>query len=292
MPMTEMASQDLERTREELEVATEELKALQRHLFARTPDVIDRHAIVMATLKQLKESYQAQMMAFAVALEDGRFLHRDQYQALQGFASNNRLALEGLLPKVTIEDGVVTRCDFERCRLQTLDGLGEVHSIKSLNLSHNFNLTSLKGLPLQQLENLEVGWCGLYGNLVELQGAVGLQSLCISSNPITSLDGLPVGTLEELLAVSCRLSGDLSELRMANRLRVLVVTENSNLTSLKGLSMESIEILWASSCCLTGDHTFLSRAKRLRSLDLSGNSALTLDKAQFAPTTEIEWWPE
>lgn len=287
--MSELSLPELQESRAALEVAAQELWAVQELVMSGESEVIDRHAIAMAEVLKLKQSYELQVNEYAVTLEDGRFLDRDQYQALQGFASNNRLTLEGLLPRVTIEGGVVIRCDFERCRLQTLDSLGEVHSIKSLNLSHNFNLTSLKGLPLQQLENLEVGWCGLHGNLVELQGAVRLQSLCISSNPITSLDGLPVGTLEELLAVSCRLLGDLSELRTANRLRALVVTENSNLTSLKGLSMESIEILWASSCGLTGDHTFLSQAEHLRKLDVTRNSALTLDKAQFASTTEIEW---
>jgi Leucine-rich repeat (LRR) protein len=286
--MTPITLETLRKTQEQLLAMRDELKELQGALAVGDASVLDRHKLVMEQIRELKESFVAQRDALSKALPDGRRLYTGQYEALETFASNNKLNVQELFSKITIEGGVVVECNFSELGLTTLEGLEGLQRIRALDVCNNEGLTSLKGIPTKALEELYAYRCSLTGNLSELSGADKLKELYVGGNKgLTSLKGIPTKALEELVAGWCGLTGDLSELSGAEKLKELYVSSNAGLTSLKGIPTKALETLSAFECGLTGDHTFLSKAPKLSYLSLEYNRNLTLDKSKFKGSVEM-----
>ncbi len=211
-----------------------------------------------------------------------------QYKALEKLASNNNVEFEYLLGRVTISDNVIIRCNFSDSNLTTLDGLHEVWSIKELDVCGN-RLTSLKGIPTQEIQGIYAIGCGLIGDLAALATAHKLRVLNVSNNHyLTSLKGIATQEIEVIIASCCGLTGDLLGISEATNLNRLDVAGNRHLTSLKGISTQEIEQIYASCCGLTGDHTFLSEARKLQSFFVDDNPlSLTLDRSIFLSV--VKW---
>jgi hypothetical protein len=150
--MTPITLDTLRKTQEQLVAMRDELKELQGALVVGDASVLDRHKLVMEQIRELKESFVAQRDALSKALPDGRRLYTGQYEALEKFASNNKLDVQKLFSGITIEGGVVVECNFERLGLTTLEGLEGLQRIRTLNVYYNAGLTSLKGIPTKALE--------------------------------------------------------------------------------------------------------------------------------------------
>jgi hypothetical protein len=286
--MTPITLETLRKTQQQLLAMRDELKELQGALAVGDISVLDRHKLVMEQIRELKESFVAQRDALSKALPDGRRLYTGQYEALEKFASNNKLDMQRLFSKITIEGGLVVECNFGGLGLTTLEGLEGLQRIRKLNTAVNKALTSLKGIPTKALEELSAYGCGLTGDLSELSGADKLEVLYVSHNEgLTSLKGIPTKALEDLYAYDCGLTGDLSELSGADKVRELCVGLNKDLTSLKGIPTKALEILEARGCGLTGDYTFLSKAPNLSDLHLEHSPNLTLDKSKFNGSVTI-----
>jgi hypothetical protein len=275
--------QTLQETHQALKEGCEELKLTFEDLRVGRC-TIDQKQEVVDRIKALKELYQRQVKEFSVDLPDGRSLLRPQYEALEMFARNNDRKVERLLDGVTINGGVIVGCKFSDRALTTLEGLRAVWSIKRLDVRGNKRLTSLKGIPTQEIAEICARDCRLTGDLSEIAEARELRHLDVYWNPgLVSLQGIPVQEIVYINAVSCGLIGDLSEIIGATKLKELCVSGNKGLTSLKGIPTKEIEEIYASECRLTGDHTFLSQAKKLRSLLLNDNpNSLTLDISAFS----------
>ncbi len=186
--------------------------------------MLDRHTLVMEQIRELKESFVAQRDALSTTLPDGRRLFPGQYEALEKFASNNRLDTRELLSwHITIEGGVITGCDFVSQRLKTLEGLESVGTVRRLNVSWNEYLPSLKGISTKELEVILAQRCDLIGDLSELSGADKLKKLDISDNiNVSSLAGISTAAIEVIKADNCeRLSGDHTFLSQARYLKHL-----------------------------------------------------------------------
>ena len=186
--MTPITLATLRKTPEQLLAMRDELKELQGALAVGDASVLDRHKLVMEQIRELKESFVAQRDALSTTLPDGRRLFPGQYKALEKFASNNKLDVQKLFSKITIEGGVVVECDFERLGLTTLEGLERLQRIRALNVRHNEDLTSLKGIPTKALEILEARGCGLTGDYTFLSKAPNLSDLHLEHSPNLTLD--------------------------------------------------------------------------------------------------------
>jgi hypothetical protein len=278
--------QTLQETHQALKEGCDELKLTLEELRVGRC-TIDQKQEVIDRIKALKELYQQQIQELSLTLPDGRTLLRPQYEALERFAGNNNCTVEDLLEldRVTINRGVIVECNFSARGLTTLEGLQGIWSIKKLVVGHNEGLTSLKGIPVQEIENIAAVRCTLTGDLSEITGATKLKELHVCGNEgLTSLNGVPTQEIEEIAASYCALTGDLSEIAGASKLKRLYVRKNQGLTSLKGVPTQEITEIEAKVCGLTGDHTFLSEAKQLSKLHLDDNpSSLTLDRSAFAP---------
>jgi hypothetical protein len=286
--MTPITLETLRKTQQQLLAMRDELKELQGALAVGDASVLDRHKLVMEQIRELKESFVAQRDALSTTLPDGRRLFPGQYEALEKFASNNKLDVQKLFSRITIEGGVIVECDFERLGLTTLKGLEGLQRIRALDVYNNSGLTSLKGIPTKALEELYAYECGLTGDLSELSGADNLRMFLVANNQgLTSLKGMPTKAIEVLKAYDCGLTGDLSELSGADKLKVLGVSGNKGLTSLKGIPTKALEKLSACACGLTGDHSFLSKAPNLSYLNLKYHPNLTLDKSKFKGSVEM-----
>jgi hypothetical protein len=287
--MTPITLETLRKTQEQLVAMRDELKELQGALAVGDASVLDRHKLVMEQIRELKESFVAQRDALSTALPDGRRLYTGQYEALEKFASNNKLDVQKLFSKITIEGGVVAECNFSHMNLTTLSGLQGLVRVRRLGVYGNERLTSLKGIPTKAIERIEAAFCGLTGDLSELSGADKLKELTVYGNDgLTSLKGIPTKAIEQIHAGECGLTGDLTELSGADKLRTLSVNFNDGLTSLKGSPTLAIKAIYANDCSLTGDHTFLSKARNLRELFVGDNPALTLDKTKFNSKVEFD----
>jgi hypothetical protein len=274
--MTPITLKTLRKTQQQLLAMRDELKELQGALAVGDASVLDRHKLVMEQIRELKESFVTQRDLLFKVFPSGQVLVRPQYEALERFASNNKLDVQKLFSKVVIEGGVVVACNFSELGLTTLEGLEGLQRIRALYVYNSADLTSLKGIPTKALEVLGASWCGLTGDLSELSGAEKLKELGVSGNAgLTSLKGIPTKALEVLEARGCGLTGDLSELSGADKLRWLGVGGNAGLTSLKGTPMKALEELGAYECGLTGDLSELSGADKLKKLRVSGNVGLT-----------------
>jgi hypothetical protein len=280
-------------TRDTLRERARELRELQGILATGDASALDRHALVVDQIRELKKTYQEQLDLLSTELPRGRRLFTPQYEALERFAKNNKIGVTGLLPQITIKGNVIVECRFGGYdwipKLTTLDGLQELSTVRKLDISHNYGLPTLKGIPTQQLENLDASSCALVGDLTELRNATKLNKLDVSANPLfNSLDGICAEVIEELQASECSLAGDLSVLSQASKLKRLDVSQNRELTSLTGVPTQALQDLDASWCSLIGDHTFLSSAPNLRRLSLEVNpKKLSLDRSQFASNVEI-----
>ncbi len=285
--MTEINLETLRETQKQLKAVCGELQELQGALFAGDPSVVDRHALVIEQIKELKDRFVEQFDSLSIKLPDGKRLLSDQFEALERFASNNKLAIDDVLSRITVEGGVVAECNFNKMGLRTLSGLEGLVRLRELSVSHNSELTSLKGIPTQAIERIDANWCGFTGDLSELSGADKLKGLHVFANKgLTSLKGTPTQAIEVINAYSCGLTGDLSELSGAEKLKVLFVPHNKGLTSLKGIPTKALEVLDARRCGLTGDLSELSGADKLKVLNVSDNEGLTSLKG--IPTKALE----
>jgi hypothetical protein len=274
--MTELSLSVLQESRAALEVAAQELWAVQELVMSGESEVIDRHAIAMAEVLKLKQSYEQQVNEYTVDVGGGQYLRRDQYQMLQTFAANNRMDIASLIPSLTICDFVITECRFQRRNLITLEGLAGIDSIRTLDLCSNSQLTSFRGVPTHSLEELVVRRANVTGDLTLLRNAIKLRKLDLEWNDgIASLKGIPTEALELLNVRGCGLIGDLSEIAAADTLQSLYVGGNRGLTSLRGIPTKSLERLHAGNCKLTGDLLELRGAHKLRDLDIRGNQGIT-----------------
>jgi hypothetical protein len=229
--MTEITPETLKQTRKELIARRDELIELQGVLANGDASVLDRHALVMEQILELKKTFIEQRDALAVRLPDGTRLWRDQYEALERFASNNNLSIETVLSKITVEGGVVTECYFSYMNLSTVLGLEGLVRLRQLSVSGNKGLTSLKGIPTQAIEEINANWCGLTGDLSALSGADKLKELRVSGNSgLTSLKGIPTRAIEEIYGSECGLTGDHTFLSKARNLKKLRVEDNPALT--------------------------------------------------------------
>jgi hypothetical protein len=278
--------QNLKETHQALKEGCDELKlTLEELRIGRC--TIDQKQEVVDRIKALKELYQQQIQELSLTLPDGRTLLRPQYEALERFAGNNNLKVEDLLDGVTINGHAIVECDFSDSELTTLEGLQGVWSIKKLNVRWNKGLTSLKGIPTQEIEEIDAYQCDLTGDLSEIAGASKLRTLDVRWNKgLTSLKGIPTQEIEEIDAYQCDLTGDLSEIAGASKLRKLVVRWNKGLTSLKGIPTQEIEEIHAAECGLTGDLSEIAGATKLKKLLVSENKSLTSLKG--IPAQEIE----
>lgn len=227
---------------------------------------------------------------------DGRRLLRSQVAALETFAHLNNIPIETVLHKSTIQGNVVVSCHFVALGLRTLEGLEGLWSLKHLAVYNYYSaftpnyLTSLKGVPVESIEEIIAENCGLQGDLSAITPATKLRMLDIRRNSrLVSLKGIPTQSLEDVFGYSCGFAGNLSDIRHATKLKRLDVRFNGEISSLEGTPLQSIEQVWASRCGLKGDHNFLSAAPRLRWLDLSHNPDLDpLDVTTFNSKIHIE----
>jgi len=249
--------------------------------------------LVISQIRELKKIYQEQLDLLSTELPNGQRLFTPQYEALERFAKKNQLGLTGLISYITVKGNAIVECRFGGyywgSSLTTLEGLQALSTLRKLDISHNYRLPTLRGIPTQQREYLDASSCALVGDLAELRNATKLKKLDVSANPLfNSLDGICAEVIEELQASECSLGGDLSVLSHAGKLARLDVSQNRELASLTGVSTQALTELDASWCGLLGDHTFLSSAPRLRRLNLEVNpEKLSLDLSQFAPNVEI-----
>jgi hypothetical protein len=295
--MTNTTLQTIQQTRQALSEGLEELKLSKATLLA-AKCTIEQHQEVFDRIKALKESYQQQLNDFLVSLPDGRLLLRPQYEALEKFTFNNDkpardpfrwgwASVSGIKPIVVIKGNVIVECDFADYGLRTLEGLEAIWSIRKLDLSENPSLTSLKGIPTKEIEEISAHECGLSGDLSEIAGASKLRKLRVSSNrELTSLKGVSTQELVRIYASKCGLTGDLSDIAGATKLKTLDVSGNKSLTSLNGIPTQAIEEIMAWSCGLTGDLSGLARASKLKKLDAGYNEAL--NSLYGIPTQKIE----
>jgi hypothetical protein len=268
--MTEMNCTTLKHTRQQLQAKADELQSLQEILFTGDSSVIDRHKLIIEQIRELKESYQK----LTTELPDGRRLLPQQYETLKTFARRNELKVQDLLKRITIEGGVITHGDFTNMNLTTLTGLGPLSTLRRLDVSNNYGLHSLRGIPTQGLEELQANSCYLE-NLANLYRATKLRVLGVGGNPLSILTGIPTQALEEIDAWGCELTVDLSELRNVTNLKRLNISRNSGLVSLKGIPTQALEELDASHCGITRDLWPLNPAFKMRLLNVSSNKGLT-----------------
>jgi hypothetical protein len=249
----------------------------------------DRHHVIMEKAKEVRDAFKDRLAEHAVQLNDGRWLMRHQFEALEVLAAHNSIDPRRLFSSLKIVGRRVVEADLRFKELRTLEGLSGVESIRHLNVSYNFGLTSLAGIPLRHLETLEASHCDLTGDLTALTAATKLKVLLVSENSgLKSLDGIPLAHMEGVFASECGLVGDLSALADAERLGFVFVWKNQGLQSLSGISVRALRVLRASQCALSGDHTFLSHASTLISVDLRKNPEVIVDKTQFAPNVWIQ----
>jgi hypothetical protein len=241
--MTPITLATLRKTQEQLLAMRDELKELQGALAVGDASVLDRHKLAIEQIRELKESFVAQRDALSTTLPDGRRLFPGQYEALEKFASNNKLNVQKLFSAITIEGGVVVACNFSELGLTTLEGLEGLQRIIKLSVWGNKDLTSLKGIPTKALEVLDADWCGLTGDLSELSGAGKLKYLGVDRNAgLTSLKGIPTKAIETIWASGCGLTGDHTFLSKAPKLSYLNLQNNPNLTLDKSKFRDSVEI--------------------------------------------------
>jgi hypothetical protein len=240
-----IAFKSLGKTRQALQAAGDELGALQQQLFAGAPEIVARHALVMGEVEMLKNRYQEQVSEYVVQLNDGRWLWRDEYQAVLTLAANNGIDAEQLIPELTIEEMVIVEISFNEGNLKTLKGLEVLQSLTRLDVSWNPQLTSLEGVPVHSLEEVVAWRCGLIGDLVELNQANKLKILEIGENEgITSLRGVSLEALEGVDARWCNLTGDHSFLATGEKLERLRIGQNPSI-ALNGVRFDPfVDISW------------------------------------------------
>lgn len=228
--VTGIVFRSLGEMRQALQAAGDELGVLQQKLFAGAPEILVRHALVMGEVEMLKNRYQQQVSECVVQLKDGRYLRRDEYQAVLTFAVNNGLDAEQLIPELTIEEMVIVEASFNDGNLKTLKGLEVLQSLTTLHVSWNPQLTSLEGVPVQSLEELVAWRCSITGELSELRQARRLKILEIGENEgITSLRGVSLEALEGVDARWCNLTGDHSFLATGEKLERLRIGHNPSI---------------------------------------------------------------
>jgi hypothetical protein len=186
--MTEITPETLKQTRKEPIARRDELIELQGVLANGDASVLDRHALVIEQILELKKTFIEQREALTVGLPDGIRLWRDQYEALERFASNNKLVIDTVLSGIKVEGGVVTECDFGGRNLTTLSGLEGLVRLRRLTVYGNQGLTSLKGIPTQAIEVIDARGCGLTGDHTFLSKGKNLKTLQVSANPALTLD--------------------------------------------------------------------------------------------------------
>lgn len=273
--MTGMNNNTLSHNHQQLRAKADELQSLQELLFSGDASVLDRHKLIVEQIQELKDEYKKQFEACNTKLLDGRRLFTPQYEALKTFARRNKLKVHDLLERITIEGGVVTRGDLTHMHLRTLTGLEPLSTLTWLDVSNNYGLHSLKGIPTQGLQELHANWCWLE-NLADLCGTTQLRVLNVKGNdPLISLAGIPTQAIQEIGAQYCSLTGDLSELHNATNLKKLDISGNHGLVSLKGIPTQALKELHAYLCGITGDLSELSTATKLRLLDVHSNKGLT-----------------
>jgi hypothetical protein len=273
--MTDITLKTLQETQKELLAKREELQGLQGELITGDASVLERHRLVIEQIQRLKDVFIEQREALSTVLPDGTKLWPGQHEALERFADNNKLDINLVLSKITVEGSVVTGCDFSEMKLTTLAGLKGLVRLRSLSVSGNPRLTSLEGMPMQAIEEIYANACGLKDDLSALSGADALKTLNITGNhSLTSLKGTPTRAIQEIYASACDLKGDLSAISGADELRQLWVIQNINLTSLTGVPTRALECIRADYCGLTGDLSALSEADKLRTLWVVSNKDL------------------
>jgi hypothetical protein len=285
--MTHITLETLLETRRQLKATCEELATLQGELITGDAAALDRHTLVMEQIQKLKETFIEQQEVLTVRLPNGKRLWSDQYEALDRFASNNKLEMANVLSKIKVDGLTVTECDFSFMNLTTLSGLEGLVRLRKLRVKGNERLGSLQGIPHQAIESICATRCALTGNLSALSGAKKLSRLHVGGNiDLTSLKGIPTQAIEQIEASACGLTGDLSALSGADKLEVLDVKRNGGLTSLAGIPTQAIKVIIADQCGLTGDLLALSGADKLKELNVERNGGLT--SLQGIPTEAIE----
>jgi hypothetical protein len=228
-----MKQLDIHITRDSLRTASEELSQLHVDMLTVPSIDLGRGAMALESVRELKDTFSQQLSRYCERLEDGRLLLKPLYRALARFCLNNDTPLEGVLRKATIEGGVVVACHFDYCGLTTLEGLEDVWSLRELCVFANENLSSLRGIPTQNLEWIDASNCGLVGDLSAIATARRLRFVDVDSNPwLTSLAGIPPWKIQEVYAAHCGLTGEHSFLAGAPHLRMLCLEENPKTLSL------------------------------------------------------------
>ncbi len=120
--MTDITPEKLKQTREELIAKRDELVELQGVLATGDASVLDRHALVMEQIQELRKTFIEQSEALSTVLPDGRRLWPGQYEALERFASNNKLSVERVLSRISVVGGVVTECILYYMSMYILSG--------------------------------------------------------------------------------------------------------------------------------------------------------------------------
>jgi hypothetical protein len=282
--MFEEKRKTLKETQAELKTAVEGLKELGGVLLTGDGSVLDRHSLALEKVREIRDEFAKQLDALCVVLDGDRKLYRPQYESLTRFAENNSIQIEDVLSRVEIKDGVVTKCVFEYQNLRTLEGLEGLPNVRELVLFGNRWLHSLRGVPVQSLQKIDVRYCGLWGDLMDLQGASSLNfALVRGCKRVTSLRGIPTQSLELVDASYCNLQGDLAELEGACNLKEVFIEGNEGISSLKGMPLAIIKKIEANGSNL---NDYLLEVQR--SVDLSRHAWVTYAPDCDAPPPDCD----